>query len=135
MIGDRIISQARTWLQTPFRHAERQKGVGCDCVGLVLGVAHELYLTDWDYRNYSRQVDCDVLRRYIEQFCDPVVGEPEPGDLLLLAISKLPQHVALYAGNGQMIHAHEGVGKVVEHRFDECWQRRLRGVYRWRVTP
>jgi len=132
MIGERIVAAARTWAGTPFRHAERQKGRGCDCVGLVLGVAHELSLTDWDFRNYSRSVDGDVLRRYIEQFCDRIDGLPEQGDLLLLAIHGHPQHLAVYCGEGRMIHAHESAGMVVEHRFDAFWQRRLRGVYRWR---
>ncbi len=26
------------WLGTPYRHQGRRKGVGCDCLGLVLGV-------------------------------------------------------------------------------------------------
>jgi len=132
-LGTAIVMAARSWAGTPFRHAERTKGLGVDCAGLVLGVARELGLTDWDFRNYSRQVNCEFMRRQIELFCDPVEGEPEPGDLLLLAIHGHPQHLALYAGDGMMIHAHESAGMVVEHRFDEFWQRRLRGIYRWRL--
>ncbi|MBL0320066.1 MAG: hypothetical protein IPP74_12385 [Alphaproteobacteria bacterium] len=44
--NQKIISQARTWLGTPFHHQARLKGKGCDCLGLIVGVADELGLKD-----------------------------------------------------------------------------------------
>ena len=34
---------AYSWIGTPYRHQASRKGVGCDCLGLVLGVWRELY--------------------------------------------------------------------------------------------
>jgi hypothetical protein len=39
-----VATQARAWIGTPFAHQHRARGVGVDCVGLVIGVARELGL-------------------------------------------------------------------------------------------
>ena len=39
-----VVTAAREWIDTPFHHQARLKGVGVDCVGLVIGVARELAL-------------------------------------------------------------------------------------------
>ena len=41
-----IVTQARTWIGTPFHHQARLKGKGCDCLGLIVGVVDELGLKD-----------------------------------------------------------------------------------------
>lgn len=130
--GDDLVRTARGYLGTPFHHAGRQKGLGVDCVGLVLCALHELGATDWDDRHYSRLVDPDHLRRQIERHCDPVPVEArQPGDLLLFRVQGVAQHVGLFTGES-VIHAYETVGYVVEHRFGAAWERRLAAVYRWR---
>jgi cell wall-associated NlpC family hydrolase len=51
------VTEARTWVGTPFKHQGRTKGVGVDCLGIVLGVAEELdivRLTDREMKLLSR---------------------------------------------------------------------------------
>src|SRR5215470_3685481 len=38
-----IITLARGWIGTPYRHQASLKGVGCDCLGLLRGVWPELH--------------------------------------------------------------------------------------------
>ena len=38
----RVLEAATGWIGTPYRHQASQKGVGCDCLGLVRGVWREL---------------------------------------------------------------------------------------------
>ncbi len=38
---DDVIAEARTWLGTPWHHQASVKGVGCDCIGFVRGVAEK----------------------------------------------------------------------------------------------
>jgi hypothetical protein len=38
----RIVTETRAWIDTPFHHAAHIRGAGCDCVGLVIGVAKAL---------------------------------------------------------------------------------------------
>ncbi len=45
-LQEQIVSQARTWLRTPFHHQAWLKGKGCDCLGLIVGVVDELGLKD-----------------------------------------------------------------------------------------
>jgi hypothetical protein len=36
---DAVIAEARSWLGTPWHHQASLKGVGCDCIGFIRGVA------------------------------------------------------------------------------------------------
>ena len=33
-----ILTEARSWIGTPYRHQASLKGIGCDCLGLLRGV-------------------------------------------------------------------------------------------------
>ena len=37
-IAEAVVKEALSWLGTPYRHQGSRKGVGCDCLGLVMGV-------------------------------------------------------------------------------------------------
>ena len=38
-----IVTAARGWLGTPYRHQGAARGAGCDCLGLIRGVWREVY--------------------------------------------------------------------------------------------
>lgn len=50
-----IVDEARSWVGTPFRHQARIKGLGVDCVGLLVGVGEVLGLEVYDQTGYGRQ--------------------------------------------------------------------------------
>ena len=60
-----IVQSARSWLGTPFHAQGRAKGIGCDCLGLLMGIARELNLKsknglpliDYDQRDYHLILD------------------------------------------------------------------------------
>lgn len=138
-----IIAQARTWLGTPYHHQARLKGVGCDCLGLVVGVADELALThkdgsllsSFDQTNYSHQPDGTYLLQMMASVLDEVPKEDaRPGDVAVFDIEGNPQHVAIlteYIEGLGMIHCYAPSRKVVEHRLDQKWQNKLVKVFRW----
>ena len=141
--SDAIIAEARTWLGTPYHHQARLKGVGCDCLGLVVGVANELELTDdsgqllgsFDRTDYSRQPDGQFLTSRLQAILHEIpIGEKAPGDLVLFTIEKNPQHMGLLTefedGLG-LIHSYAPSQKVVEHRLDKKWEQRIVKVFRW----
>lgn len=136
-----IVCQARTWKNTRFHHQGRVKGVGCDCIGLVLGVANELglvsrksatALTQFDRKDYSMLPDGKQLQAALAEHLQ-LVDEAKVGDVGLFYFDKNPQHVGIFGdypdGGLSLIHCYRSVGKVVEHRFDEGWQKRLVAVY------
>lgn len=144
-LGEQMVAEARQWRGTPFYHTGREKGIGVDCAGLVLGVWHALSLTGWDDRHYAPGGDAERLYAGLERFCDRIdqregraVSEAsrapllQPGDILLIAFRRLPIHVGLVTGAGTFIHALETVGRVVEVPLDERWRSLIVGVWRWR---
>jgi cell wall-associated NlpC family hydrolase len=131
--GTDIARVAIGYLGVPYVHLGRSRH-GVDCAGLVLCVAHDLGLTDWDDTNYSDQPDPEHLKSCVEQFCKRVCcGDcMQAGDVLLLEIRGSAQHLAICTQPGRMVHAYQTPMMVVEHSIDAKWRRRLRGVYRWR---
>ena len=127
-----FIAAARGWLNVPFLHQGREKDRGIDCVGLVIQSAREVGLTTVQYRNYSRSAQPAVMRNLLRKHCVPVVRPRMlPSDILWMRLEKLPYHVAIFTFDGTIIHSYSGVGKVVEHRLDDKWSKRIVEVYRF----
>lgn len=119
-----IVSAARGYLGTPWRHQGRVKGHGVDCVGLVVCVCRELGVVgpDWDVKGYSRVPDGKELERHLHENLSAIPrAEIAPGCVVCVAFDKHPQHVAIVGdyvhGGLSMIHAEMRSGKVVEHRL------------------
>jgi len=135
------VAEARAWLGTPFQHQGCLKGVACDCIGLVKGVGLALGLVDYDpaspeaqsFASYSLMPDSKRMRQGLAMWLVSIpVAEVLPADILFMAWTREPQHVALRTDHG-IIHSYSSVGKVVEHAFDESWQRRVVAAYRYPV--
>lgn len=127
-----ILCAARAWLGTPFRHQGRCRGVGVDCIGLIVGVARDLGLGARDRTDYPRQPDGRSLEAALEdqlRLLGP--GDMGPGDVLLMRIRRMPQHVGFLAEHGTIIHAHSAAGRVVEMRLNERWWERMVAAYRF----
>lgn len=110
--SSRVVSQARDWLGTPFRHQGRSR-YGVDCVGLVLCVYQDLGITLPDDPVYQREVRDDRLYTICQdQFSE--VGTAKIGDVLQFHVEGFPTpHVAIHAGE-TIIHAFYRHGKVIE---------------------
>jgi cell wall-associated NlpC family hydrolase len=106
-----IAEEALQWVGTPFVWGQSQKGVGCDCKGLVQGVFRELgrpeadsfYATFSNYR-VDRPVPSDLLVEGMGKLFDRVEAM-EPGDILLLKHNAHPGHMAIFVGDGRAVHA------------------------------
>lgn len=130
--ADLVLAEARDWLGTPFRHQGRRKGVGVDCIGLIVGVAHALGLDPCDRTGYPRQPDGRSLEEALDRHLLRLgPGDMRPGDILLMRIRRLPQHVGILAERGMLIHAHSSAGRVVEMRLDARWWDRVVAAYRF----
>lgn len=126
-----IVDEARTWIDTPFHHQGRLKGVGVDCAGVIIGVAHALKLSEFDCRNYGREPTMGQMRILLEEHMIKVVT-PLPGDALLFSFDVMEQHLGMFTDANTIIHAYEKVGKCVEHRYSDLWLTRTRGIYQYK---
>ena len=132
-----IVAEARSWLGTPYRHQGREKGRGCDCLGLIVEVGRALGLLGYEKLAYSPHPDGVTLRRECDRHLTPldVAGEDAPpGSVLLLWVQnrRTPQHLAIVTdlpGRLGIVHAHQMLGAVREHGFDGFWLKRVIGVY------
>lgn len=142
-----VPDQARTWIGTDFRHQGRSKknkkfNGGTDCIGLVVGVATELGVTngkgqllkDLDQTNYSKLGMGNKLVDILDKNMDKV-DFILPGDVLLFRLMGQPQHVGIVGireGELSLIHSYQGHNKVVEHHLSDKWLNRIISIYRFR---
>lgn len=118
-----IVTAARGWLRVQFHHQGYGKA-GCDCIGLIAGVALELgidgarqWLADPRFHSYSPQPDPRLLLEGCDQFLDQIPrGEAKPADIFLLRWENDPMHFALVSVIAplRVIHALASLGRVVE---------------------
>lgn len=114
-IGARVAREAQRWAGTPFVWGQSQKHVGCDCKGLVSGVARALDRPEADsfhgrfvaYRP-DRPVPSRLLKEGLADLFDRVadVSGLSDGDVLLLEVSGAAQHLAIVTcGGTRAVHA------------------------------
>ena len=140
--GQRIVATARGWMGTPWVHQASLKGIGCDCVGLIAGVAGELGLPEaeaWKrdvrYIGYGRLPLPDKLLEACAVYLNAIpVAKAGVGDILLFTFLKEPMHFGIIsAENPQyIIHAYSPVKHVCEHILDGRWSRRVLGAFRFK---
>jgi cell wall-associated NlpC family hydrolase len=119
-----ITQEARTWINTPFHHQGRLKGVGVDCIGLVIGVARRLGLVpgDFDIQAYPRSPDGVSLMRTAHLHMDLIdQAAMGIGDVVVVRFGKDPQHFGIIGdyrhGGLSIIHAAGATGRVIETRL------------------
>ena len=136
-----IVAEARTWLGTRWQHQAATKGAGCDCIGLVGGVALALGLPGaqaWAaepaYHAYGRTPDPELLAAGCDRLLDRIArADAGPGDILVLAFERDPMHFALVSSSApeRIIHAYAQRRAVVEQSLPVAGARVLR-AYRYR---
>jgi cell wall-associated NlpC family hydrolase len=117
-MGDLIVSEAVSWLGTPYRYGGDDRS-GIDCSGLVAQVYGALGISvprtsRTQYEN-SERVKTDNLQQ---------------GDLIFFSNGAIVNHVGIYIGNGEMIHASSSRGVIKQAVSDEYYTRRFAGVGR-----
>lgn len=127
-----IVFEARKWVGVPYRHQGRSR-TGVDCIGLAVVVVRELGLMDYDIDGYSRVPSGRMMTRLMAERLQTIdLADAQPGDLLHMAFTGQPQHVAIVSSDNpaRIIHADAVAGRVVEHALDANWRGLVRGAYR-----
>lgn len=131
-----IVTAARGWLGTPYRHQASLKGAGCDCLGLVRGVWREMvgpepeapppYTPDWA-EALGQETLLEAARRRLTEIAP---GTAQSGDVLIfrMGMGVPAKHCAIVSGKGRIIHAYWGRA-VVETRRTDWWARRIAGAF------
>jgi len=132
----RIVAEALQWVGTPYRHQGARRGVGCDCLGLVMGVWREVYgdmpeqpgpyAADWAEAGGADRF-LEAARRHCRE---KPIAEAAAGDLLLFRWrAHLPaKHAAILVAPDSFVHAYEGSAVVVSALVPQ-WRKRIAGVF------
>ena len=138
IIGDHIAAAAEKWIGTPFPWQAQVRGVGCDCKGLVAGVARDCGRAEADEiealaADYGAVVDVMRLRAGLDRLFDRVAIS-RAGDVLLVRIGGKAQHLAIAAPTAmrpsRAIQALDtGPRQVIATGVPRAL---IAGVYRWK---
>lgn len=132
---DDIVAAARCYLGVPWRHQGRDAR-GLDCAGLVVVVARELGLTDYDATGYGRHALGQAFVDHFRAAMDPVpVSAMRPGDVPVFADSVYPCHcgvISLRHDVLHLIHAHALRRRVIEEPYAGEWPLKIKFVFRFR---
>lgn len=135
---NRLVTAARAYLGTPFRHRGRRR-TGVDCVGLLLLAFRDCGVELPDFRLYGREphesgLIAHVTRALGEAVAVAPVRQVQVGDVVVMRFAVNPHHVALVGdyvfGGPSLIHAYGEAGKVVEHRLSDDQLARVTHVFR-----
>ncbi|MGV6800752.1 MAG: NlpC/P60 family protein [bacterium] len=127
-----IVSYARKWLGTPYRHQASEIEAGADCLGLVRGIWRDLYgqeaqkpppyTPDWIERHGD-----EPLLAAAQKYLIPAPGDPlKPAQVLLFRVMLTGpvKHMGIITEPDRFIHAYAGRA-VVESWLSRWWQERL----------
>lgn len=139
--GDEIVTLARSWIGTPYRHQASCKGAGADCLGLIRGIwrdavgsepmALPAYTPDWSEARGEEALMAGAMAHLL-----PVSsGEEQPGDVILFRMraGAVAKHLGLLSVVGEaprFIHAYSGHA-VMENALTPPWQRRVVVYFRF----
>ena len=136
---EQVVTEARAWLGTPFRHQGRTK-FGCDCIGFPWGVAKALNLLediDLDspkvkpYLGYGKApIPSKFLGALKEHLVKIELVEVLPADLILFRGKLYPNHLTIATEHG-IIHCDAKFGRVVEHSLDAKWKAKRLCAFRF----
>lgn len=131
------------WLGTPFRHQCGVKGMGCDCIHLVLRVYEEMglirfpskrmpdYPRDWHLHNTTELLADGIERTMPVDRLEPV-NAPMAGDILLSKYGRASSHSGIYC-DGYVYQALNGMGV---HKIDlnyKPYRNRMTHLYRMKA--
>lgn len=138
-LADNLVTEARTWLNTPFRHQGRLKGLGVDCAGFIGEVAHNVGLTQIDIpHDYKPREDGTAMMRILSEHLEFIETDSvQAGDVLALSDEALrepdiPRHLAIVTDvtPKTIFIVHASQHGVREHRMDTHWRKRIHSVWR-----
>lgn len=140
-LAERVVSEARRWIGTPYQHQASCIGAGADCLGLIRGVWRALYgcepetvaayTPDW-----AEVTGDEVMLTRAAAHCAPVaMPDMRAGDLLVFRMRRtaVAKHLGILAGApgaASFIHAYSGRA-VAESALGPAWHRRIAGVFRF----
>ena len=112
-----IVAEARSWLDTPYHHNARVKGVGVDCAQLPAAIYHTVGLIPHLEPEYSPQWmmhrDAEKYLEWVRPYAREITREElKPGDMVMWKFGRTYSHSAIVIEVPTIIHAVNMAGRV-----------------------
>lgn len=128
-LEEQIITEARTWLGTPWHLNQRSKGLGVDCIRFITETLKSCGLDVGTIKNYYGKPKGNQLIDYLETLDGTTIAqEIKSSYLLVFNIAGVPWHCAIATSDSTMIHATPNSG-VIETSI-ASWCDRLAVIYK-----
>lgn len=121
-----VLEEAETWVGTPYHDRADKKGVGVDCVMLLVSIFNATKVADiQDPRPYPK--DWFLHKGGFERFLHGVLGyaspteEYSPGNVVLWQVGRAMAHGGIIVEWPVVIHANPNYGFVVKERAERCY--------------
>jgi len=145
---NKIIEESLSWIGTRFKHQGRLKKDisslgGCDCLGLVVGVAKNLRIKtitgdsfeSFDQANYPKIISTNILLNQLNILLAKVsIEDLQLGDVILIKVNDWPQHLAIISSISPritIIHSYIQVRRVVKQNLSQEWLEKIVAIYRF----
>nr|WP_319516508.1 NlpC/P60 family protein [uncultured Cohaesibacter sp.] len=136
-----IISEALSWIGTPYKHQASCKHAGCDCLGLIRGVYSAFwpeteqppaYSPNWAEAN-SEETLANAAKRYLLPVDQDALS---PSNILLFRYKRgyPAKHAGMLIDKTRFLHAQDGVG-VQLVSLSPWWMRHLSHVFAFPPLP
>jgi len=133
MTRELIITEAKTWLGTPYHNQASIKGVGVDCAWLLMCVYSNVgiinkedlgsYASDW-HLHRSDENYLNFVRARAKQ-----VDVPDVGDIALFRFGRCVSHGGIMINDDTLIHAVTRVGCIQTKLDDAMLNNRLHSYW------
>lgn len=141
-LADKIVAEAETWINTPFRHQGRLKGQAVDCAGFISEVARNAGVSDVEIpANYRPREDGVIMLQLLKDHMRIVAIEKvKAGDVLAMCDESLrdpdiPRHLVIVKDvtPEAIFIIHASKTGVKAHRLNTAWKKRIHSCWRIRA--
>lgn len=132
-MNNAVVTAARGWIGTPYRHQASCRGAGTDCLGLIRGIWREVlgpepvavpaYSMDWSEPQGEERLWDAALAHLVPRPLD----RAEAGDVILFRMraGSVAKHLGIVSvPHERFIHAYNRRG-VIESPLSGPWARRI----------
>lgn len=125
-----LTAAALSLVGTPFHAQGRMPQVGLDCIGVIVCVARACGIPVVDRVAYPMRPNGE-LQGELDARMVRVEGEPQEGDVLMMAFAGEPHHVAMLIADDRIVHGHVRARRCVVQSYTDYWRGVTRAVYRF----
>jgi cell wall-associated NlpC family hydrolase len=115
-----VLEEARSWVHTPYHHNAHLKGVGVDCLWILIECFKPVVpaLSNFKPGNYSREWyfhrDEELYLQGVALYARrlPEGSIPQPADIALYKVGRCVSHGAILVDDELLIHANRKAREV-----------------------